>query len=326
MAVRSVLAYRFPEATRQQLQQLDALLRGHERKPIGPLEQERCGFEPPLGAGSEELAVSTMGCVLVCLGLEQRILPAETIRREVETRRLKAVAAGETVGARRRRELKAQVVLDLLPKALLKHHRIEAWVDLEMATLFVAESSRKHGERVIRALREAMGTFPATPLHITRPPGSDFTRWVLDHRQVADGFRVGEEAELRFPGEHGAIVKVQRQEMDCDEMHEHIRAGKRCNRLALSYRDTASFVLDEELVMRKFKLAQCSTHDADQLEFPELGGSNDDDESTADTLLTDFILSATAVRTVATAIFQQFGVEAALPLFDQDSTPQQKAA
>ena len=69
--------------------------------------------------------------------------------------------------------------------------------------------------------------------------------------------------ELRDPTDTGAVVKVQRMELSGDEIGKHLESGKQAARLALALDDHVSFVLGEDLVVRKFKLLDGAV---DQLE------------------------------------------------------------
>jgi recombination associated protein RdgC len=63
--------------------------------------------------------------------------------------------------------------------------------------------------------------------------------------------------------DQGAVVKVQRMELQSDEIGKHLESGKQVTRLALNLDDHVSFVLGEDLVVRKFKLLDGAV---DQLE------------------------------------------------------------
>ena len=67
---------------------------------------------------------------------------------------------------------------------------------------------------------------------------------------------LGDECELRDPTDSGAVVKVQRMELQGEEIGKHLEAGKQVARLALTLDDHVSFVLGEDLVVRKFKLLE----------------------------------------------------------------------
>ena len=59
------------------------------------------------------------------------------------------------------------------------------------------------------------------------------------------------------------MVKVQRMDLHSDEIARHLESGKQVTRLALTLDDHVSFVLGEDLVVRKFKLLDGAV---DQLE------------------------------------------------------------
>lgn len=83
-------------------------------------------------------------------------------------------------------------------------------------------------------------------------PRSVMTGWVAGE-QLPAGLSLGEECELRDPVEGGATIRCQHQELRCDEVEKHLEAGKQVYRLALIMEDTLSFVISDDLVIRKLK-------------------------------------------------------------------------
>jgi recombination associated protein RdgC len=77
---------------------------------------------------------------------------------------------------------------------------------------------------------------------------------------------LGDECELRDAADGGAVVKCQRQELQGDEIAKHLESGKQVARLALVLDDHLSFVLGEDLVVRKLKFLDGAV---DQLESGE---------------------------------------------------------
>ena len=62
-----------------------------------------------------------------------------------------------------------------------------------------------------------------------------------------------DECELRDPVDGGAVVRCTKHELQNDEIRKHLEAGKQASRLALVLDDHVSFVLGEDLVVRKLK-------------------------------------------------------------------------
>ena len=147
------------------------------------------------------------------------------------------------------------MLYELLPRALVKPSRTDAFIDLEQHVLVVDTASRKAGESVVSYLRGAMGSFPAVPLNAQVAPRSILTAWVAGE-QLPKGLSLGEAAELRNPCEGGGRVKVTDNELRSAEIEKHLDAGKQVTKLALVLDDRVSFELGDDLVLRKVKFLE----------------------------------------------------------------------
>ena len=146
--------------------------------------------------------------------------------------------------------MKDEVLTDLLPRAFARPSRIAAYLDLSLGWLVVDSSSRKNAEAVVSAIREALGSVPALPVNAESSPRAIMTGWI-GGEPMPDAFMLGDECELRDPVDAGAIVKCRRQELDSDEVREHLKVGKQCFHLGLVFAERLSFVLGEDMVVRK---------------------------------------------------------------------------
>ena len=159
---------------------------------------------------------------------------------------------GRKLGGRARKALKEDLVHELLPRAFVRPGRIDAMIDRENGFIAIDTPSRKAAELVVSDLRHALGSFPALPLNAEVAPRSVLTGWVAGE-PLPLGLTLGDACELRDPTDHGGVVKCQRQEMQGDEIAKHLESGKQVTRLALTLDDHMSFVLCEDLVIRKLK-------------------------------------------------------------------------
>src|SRR5690606_4177811 len=136
--------------------------------------------------------------------------------------------------------------------AFVRPSRRAAYLDLKHGWFVVDTASRKAAEDAVSELREALGRFPATPMAPEESPRSLMTSWLVDGDLPA-GLALGEECELRDPAEAGAIVRCRRQDLESEEMREHLKAGKQVFQLGLVFDERMSFVLGEDLVVRKLR-------------------------------------------------------------------------
>jgi recombination associated protein RdgC len=189
----------------------------------------------------------------ITLGGEDRILPAAAVNRELEKRIAEIEEReGRKLGGRARKRLKEDVVAELLPRALVKPYRLNAYLDLKRGFLAVDTASRKAAESLVSHLRIALGSFPAVPVNAEVLVRATLTSWLAGEPLPA-GLSLGDECELKDPVDGGGAVRCSRHELQADEIRSHLEAGKQVTRLALVLDDHVSFVLGEDLVLRKVK-------------------------------------------------------------------------
>lgn len=264
MLFRNLTLFRFPSSIRPSLETLDEHLPNAALKPVGPLELSSRGFVSPFGRGEEQLSHRIGDCVLLTLGGEDKLLPSSVVN-DVLATKLEAVREreGRNPGGRERKRLKDEVLTDLLPRAFARPMRVNGYLDLGLGWLVVDTSSKKTAEAFVTALREALGSFPALPVNAESSPRALLTAWISGE-PMPKGFELGDECELRDPVEAGAIVKCKNQELDSDEVREHLKAGKQGFLLALTFEERLSLVVGEDIVVRKLKFLETATETLEQ--------------------------------------------------------------
>jgi len=276
MFFRNLTLFRFSPAVADDLKRLDEVLGEHRLRSCGPQEMSTRGFVPPIGRGEEAaLTHAVKHCTWLTVGGEDKLLPTAVINDELQ-RKVRKIAEeeGRKVGGRERKRLKEDLLTELLPRAFVRSSRLSAYVDTKHGWLVLDTSSRKSAENALTQIREALGSFPAVPLAPEEGPRVLMTDW-LASGELPAGLALGDECELRDPASAtGAIAKCRRQDLDADEVKEHLRNGKQVFQLGLVFDDRMSFVLGEDLVVRKLKFLDVVTD--------ELGDSHEDAAAEAD--------------------------------------------
>lgn len=264
MFFRNLTLFRFP--TSLDFTDLESQLDQARLKPVGPLELSSRGFVSPFGRDGEALSHRIGDAIWLTVGGEDRLLPGAVVN-DMLAKRLADMEQkeGRKPGGRARKRLKEDLVHELLPRAFVRPSRTDALLDLEHGLCIVDTSSRKSAEVVVGEIRHALGSFPALPLNAEVAPRAVLTGWIAGE-PLPDGLSLGDECELKDAADRGAVVKCQRHDLACDEIGKHLEAGKQVARLALNLDDHVSFVLGEDLVLRKFKLLDGAV---DQLESTE---------------------------------------------------------
>ncbi len=264
MFFRNLTLFRFPAS--MDFSQLELLLAEVPLKPVGPLELSSRGFVSPFGRNDTELSHRLGDAIWVTVGGEDKLLPSAVVN-DLLGKKLAEIEQkeGRKPGGRTRKRIKEDLVHELLPRAFVRPVRSDAMLDLEHGFIAVDSSSRKSAEAVVSEIRSAMGSFPAMPLNAEVAPRAILTGWIAGE-DLPEGLALGEECELKDAMDGGAVVKCQHQELQGDEIAKHLEAGKQVTRLALTLDDHLSFVLGEDLVIRKLKFLDGAI---DQLENTE---------------------------------------------------------
>ncbi|MBS0582999.1 MAG: recombination-associated protein RdgC, partial [Proteobacteria bacterium] len=225
MWFRNLTLFRFSPVVAKSLKSLEDDLAEKRLRPCGPIELATRGFISPFGRNEDALTHRTGEFALLTLGGEDKLLPSSVINEEL-TARLQKIAekTGRKPGGRERKRLKEEVLTDLLPRAFIRLSKRNAYLDSKDGWFVVDTASKKAAEEAITQLREALGSFPAVPMAAEESPRVLMTDWLASGKLPA-GLALGDECELRDPVESGAIVRCRRQELETDEVREHLKSG-----------------------------------------------------------------------------------------------------
>jgi len=99
---------------------------------------------------------------------------------------------------------------------------------------------------------KTLDDLPVKPLHTELSPIAAMTDWLAGENAPA-GFTIDRELELRATGESKATVRYANHALEGEEILAHIAAGKRATRLGLTWNDRISFVLTEQLQIKRLE-------------------------------------------------------------------------
>ena len=103
---------------------------------------------------------------------------------------------------------------------------------------------------MLEQLHKSVDSLPAKPVRTQRSPGATMTGWVAGGEAPA-GFTLDQDLELRSPDEAKATVRYLRHPLEGEEIRGHIAAGKTATRLGMTWNDRISFVLTDELQIKR---------------------------------------------------------------------------
>ena len=230
---------------------LDAGLQKAPFVACGATQPLASGWTPPRGTAGGPLVESIGGHWLLKLMTEQKVLPSSVVKRRTD----EVVAqieqqSGRKPGKKEKKEIKEQVVLELLPMAFTKRSALTVWIDPEARLLVVDTASPSRADEVVTQLVKAIEGLIVAPLHTAEAPAAVMSAWLVDGEPPA-AFSVDRECELKSSDEMKSVVRYARHALDIEEVRQHIGAGKRPTQLAMTWHGRVSFLLTEAMQVRK---------------------------------------------------------------------------
>lgn len=222
--------------------------------PCGPTEPMRLGFVPPRGEDGGPLVESLAGEHLLRVRVQQRMLPGSVVRRRVDELADKlAEETGRKPGAKRRRELKDEAVLELLPQAFTRERDVLAWVSPAGGLLAIGNTSGPVVDAILSLLTKALAGFIVIPWATQESPAACMAAWLRDG-DMPEGFGLGRDTLLQSPDSTSAAVRFARHALDTQAVAIHLAEGKTVRELALNWRDRLDFVLDGAARLKRIEL------------------------------------------------------------------------
>ncbi|CAM3450773.1 Recombination-associated protein RdgC [Bordetella sputigena] len=213
------------------------------------LEFQSLGWVPPLEGGGLAYAVS--GQILATLHARRKLLPAAVIN---QAARARVAELGERQsyrpGRKQMKEIKERVIDELLPKAFSVHRDTRIWIDPKNRWLVVDAGADARADEALGLLAKTLDPFPIESLFVRQSPAAAMTVW-LESDEPPANFSIDQDTELRATGDSQAKIRYVKQSMDADDASKHIRAGKQCTRLAMTWADRVSFVLTDALDLKR---------------------------------------------------------------------------
>lgn len=257
MLFKNAIIYTLPGLSGTSFDQavFNAALATREAKPIGMHEMVSIGWTASVNGG--ELSHRLGNTIMIRALIEKRVMPASSINDIVKKRVIEIEESeGLKVGKKRRTEIKDEVIFELIPKALTITESVFAYIDLDNARLIVDSSSSKKAEDVLSFLRKTLGSFLAIPFVTVDKMTYKMTAWIDNTGISSDNhcqLFPGNECELRSPEDGGGIIKCKNQDLSESDVQEHILAGKQVHKLALTWEEKISFVINDKFEIKKLK-------------------------------------------------------------------------
>ena len=275
---------------------LEEKLSKHALQSCNGLDMQSRGWVSPKADG--EPLVHTLGSqMLISLGIEKKLLPTTVINQFAKARAVEIEEQqGYKPGRKQMKEIKEAVTDELLPRAFAIRRKTYAWIYPVGGWMVVDAANLGKADEVVEMLIKALDGFSVSFIKSEISPSTAMTGWLAGN-DIPSTFTVDRDCELRGKGDAGATVRYVRHTLEEEEIAKHIKAGKEVSKLAMTWNDKLSFVLHDNLQLKRIapldiikEQAKVSEHD--------------------DTFDTDFAIMTGELKQLLPAIIDALGGEA----------------
>lgn len=205
---------------------------------------------------------------LIAFGVEKKLLPASVVNQHAKNRITQIEQMqGYKAGKKQIRDIKEATVIELLPRAFAQRHKTYAWIDMLNNRLILDTSSANKAEEFVEVLIKTVQGITLAPLDSKISPSSAMTRW-LSGDDLPSIFTVDRDCELQGMSDEKETIRYSHHILEAEETARHIRAGKKAIKLALTWDSKISFVLQDNLQLRRIApqdILKESTESAEEL-------------------------------------------------------------
>jgi recombination associated protein RdgC len=248
---KNLMVYRLGADWQPTVAQMEAALDGARFAECGATQPRAMGWVSPRGEDHGVLVEAIDGQWLLQLMVESKLVPGAVIKRQVEALATRIEKqTGRKPGKKETRELKDQAMLDLLPMAFTKRAAIKVWISPATRLLVIDAGSASRADETLTALTQVLPGLSAQLINTAVSPQAAMADWLVSGEPPTP-FTIDRDCELKAADGEKPVVRYARHALDLPEIREHIAAGKRPTRLALSWNDRVSFTLTEGLQLRK---------------------------------------------------------------------------
>ena len=265
--LKNLVAFRIAPNWPLTTTQIEERMEQHAFRECAALQTQSIGW-----VGAREgfpVLVSAGGHLLLTLRVDTKKVPGATLKKELafRLRSLSESRGGKKIGGKQKKEIKAQILDEMLPEIVPVEAYISIWIDPKNHWLGMnATSSGKISDAISMLYQTLDGVDITLQREFTADvPSSKMASWLAAGEGPAE-FSIDDSCELIAADSSKATVRYANTNLDCENVKEHLRDGKTPTKLAMTFDDRVSFVLTHKCELRKLKLLDIVFRDAQEAE------------------------------------------------------------
>ena len=222
-------------------------------RPCLPSMEVSSGWISPVDSEDENapLVRSINGYMMLCLQVEEKILPAAVIRHELANK-IKKIEKNEDrkIYQKEKLTLKDEMKMNLLPRAFSKFTKLYAYIDIRNRRMIIGSANAKKTELFLNLFKKS-GSENISAIEVNKL-SPVMTHWI-QHQNYPSAFSIEKSAILQDPNQKNRIIRCQQQDLFAASIQSLIKDGCVIKQIAANWQDRLSFVLSDDFILKNLK-------------------------------------------------------------------------
>jgi recombination associated protein RdgC len=225
-------------------------------EPLGftsclPSMHSSIGWAAPIDIDNASLVHGMNGYMMICLQVEEKILPATVVRQELNDKiKQRELTDDRKIRSKEKLSMKDEIIMTLLPRAFTKMSRVYAYIDTKKNWLILGTTNAKKTEDFISLFKKSVSEhIKSFEINKVSPI---LTHW-LKNQSYPREFSVEKTCLLQDPEQQNRIIRCQQQDLFASSIQSIIKDGCEVKQLAICWQDRVTFMLAEDFSLRSIQ-------------------------------------------------------------------------
>lgn len=245
--------------------ELEELLLKRTLQACTSMEMQSVGWVSP-GIEETSLVYARGEQLLIALGIEKKLLPASVVNQLAAVRAQEMEARqGYAPGRKQMKEIKEAAYYELLSRAFAIQQKIHVWIDLTDGWFVIDNANVAKADTLVEVFLKSASAITLRRVDTVMTPAAAMTGW-LSGDILPQVLSIDADSVFRSRNDKKVSISYNRQPLDEQDIARHVRDGKEVTKLALTWRDRISFVLDESLLVKRLTLLDVEKEPVDSVQ------------------------------------------------------------
>ena len=232
-----------------ELDSIEEALESLEFKPCLPRLPFTYGWVSPLDQEAAPLAHTSTQYVMLCMQLEEKILPATVVRHTLNEK-IKAIEQQQErrVSHKEKYALKDEITQTLLPRAFSKHSRTYAFIDIKNSLLIIDTTATFKVEKFLELFKKSLDEISYHAIE-TKKNFKTLNTMVINE-DCPRSFLIEKSCVLRDPNQQSRVIRCQQQDLSASAIQSLLKDACEVQQLSLNWQDKISCTLVDDFTLK----------------------------------------------------------------------------